>query len=302
MRLAIHAQALADIFEGRCDAFTANVVLGARIAITGQLLTQYQQLLSANQSFLDWFTSTNSAGRFSIHFPQQAPAQVQAADPTTDGYASPAYFAGGHLAAESMHLPAQAIPALTANGVDVVPVRSRFTGAVFGDNPFFACTLKAGGHQEFSSLNRFFLPEARVVVYDKYINATSLELLAHCAGLLSPGSQMEVFHAEKHQPHLLNSAAIEAGLRAANPNINVVCKQASKAFLQLAHDRYIFLGDRIQIVFSAGLDSFGSKDASTGRRNNRQSTISFYAICGGEPLAIEASDGTICRVQHIAEM
>lgn len=301
MKAAVQWQALAAIFGGRCDMVTTSAVLSAKVSVTADILSLYEQHLGLNPQFQTWFASA-SQGRFSLHLPALSPEKVRAVDPVSDGYGTAAYFGCSSFFAHLPDVSAAAAQGLESIGTRVISVGRRIDFPIEGDNPVFTIGTETQGTLDFDCLTRFLLPEDNVVVYDKFINAKSVQLLEHIARTLTPGSTLRVFHTYKPSGNLLNTRGINARLLAANSTITVQCKTVSDDFKKLEHDRYIFLGNRLQLVFSAGLDCFGDVDAATGKRNNRRSKITFYDVTSGEDLRIEAHDGTHIVVKSIGGM
>lgn len=302
MKLAIHTQALQEIFDFKCDPITGNSILSSKISITPLSLNKYHAALGSNIVFQQWFLALNAAKRLSIHLPQTAPASVRAIDPLTDDFGSAAYFGGSNLVAENTHLSPGAPQALSSIGVNVISAKKKINGTVHGDNPFFAIALLNCGAENFSLLDRFVKPEENIVVYDKYINNESVELLMHIANIMPAGSSLKIFHSIKTGHNLLTSAVIKNRVQLANPLVTVTCKQCPHTFTKAEHDRYIFLGNRIQIIFTVGLDCFGKLNLTTGFRVNRASKILFFDVTSGDALNIEALDGSICTVNHLSEI
>lgn len=302
MKVAIHSMALKEIFEGSCDPVTSSAVLASKISMTLSVLTQYEALLGSDLKYQAWFASLSSANRFSFHMPQHAPPSVQAEEGPSGGYAAASYFGASILVAEQVHLGGPAVAAVAKIGVKLLSARSALTGTHSGDNPFFTIALKATGSEDFDVLDRFLIPEQRVVIYDKYINNISIDLIEHIAKKLPPTAVLEIFHSVHAGNNRLSNADVEARVHAANAAITTTCKTCPTSFTSTQHDRYIFLGNRIQMVFTVGLDCFGPLSGSSGRRVNRLSKIMFFDVTAGEALDIEASDGTYCRVKHISAL
>ena len=298
MRVAIHLQALKEIFSGLCDPVTGSAVLSSKIALTPDILSKYHTELGANTQYQAWFSSTTTSQRITLHMPQLAPQKVQVADVATEGYGAASYFAGSNLVADQTKLAVAAANALLGIGINIISPKLRMQGAIHGDNPIYSIATQAGGTIGFDIFDRFVLPEDSIVVYDKYINTNSIDLLKHLASKLSSGSKIAIFHSDRTGPNLLLSNDIAAQVRAANSKISVSCKTCTKAFASLEHDRYIFLGNRIQIVFTVGLDCLGPYNVASGERTNRRSKILFYDVTAGDLLDIQAADGSISTVKH----
>lgn len=301
MKAAVQWQALAAIFDGRCDLVTMSAVLSAKVSITPNILTLYEQNLGTDPKFQAWFASA-SQGRFSFHLPVLSPRKVRAIDPISDGYGTATYFGCSSLFAHLPDVSAEAALGLESIGTRVISVSRRIDFSIEGDNPVFTIGTETHGTLDFDCLTRFLFPEDNIVVYDKFINAISIQLLEHIAATLAPGSTLHIFHTYQPRGNLLDSAEIYARLLAANSAITIECKIVSNNFKKLEHDRYIFLGSRLQLVFTAGLDCFGDINLATGKRKNRRSKINFYDVTQGEDLRIEANDGTHLVVKCIGGM
>lgn len=301
MKAAVQWQALAAIFGGRCDLVTMSTVLSAKVSVTPGILSLYEQKLGANPQFQTWFASA-SQGRFSIHLPAQSPEKVRAIDPVSDGYGTASYFGCSSFFAHLPDVSAATAQGLESIGTRVISVSRRIDFPIEGDNPVFTIGTETHGTLDFGCLDRFLLPEDNVVIYDKFINETSIQLLEHIARTLTAGSTLRIFHTYQVGRNLLDTVDISARLIAANGTIFIECKTVSNDFKKLEHDRYIFMGSRLQLVFSAGLDCFGNVDPITGRRKNRRSKITFYDVTLGEDLCIEGHDGTHFVVKSIGGM
>lgn len=302
MLLSVHTKTLGDIFASKCDPLTTNVVLASRISLTSSILDRYIEELGGNSSFQAWFSASMAAKRFSVNSTALAPQKVQNVDVMCENYATASYFGGSNIFAEESHFHAATVDALKNVGAELISAKNPISGGFCGDNPFFTIAISTGGSEDFSVFDKFIKGEDRVVVYDKYINECSVQLLIHLAETLSPNSELTIFHAEKRQTRLLTTAQIISRVQAASPHVRVVCKKCSPAFISREHDRYIFLGTRIQIVFTVGLDCFGQYDLNSGARNNRSSKILFFDVAQSPFLKIEADDMTVCSVRHVIEI
>lgn len=298
MRAAVQWQALAAVFDGRCDVVTVSTVLSSKISVTPGILRLYEQNLSSNPQFQTWFASA-SQGRLSLHLATVSPEKVQAVDALSDGYGTAAYFGCSSFFAYLPDISKATEEGLKSIGTRIISVSKRIDFPIDGDNPVFTIGTESGGTLDFDCLTRFLLPEENIVVYDKFINAKSIQLLEHVAEALTAGSNLQIYHTFKAGNNLLDTGEICARVLAANNTITVECKKVSTDFKKLEHDRYIFLGNRLQLVFTAGLDCFGDLDPTTNKRKNRRSKINFYDVTAGEDLYIECDDGSKLVVKSI---
>lgn len=183
-------------------------------------------------------------------------------------------------------------------GISAHCVTASVAGNFEGDNPIYTVSLVDGGEADFSALDRFIAAEDCIVIYDKYINEAGMELIEHIAKVMANGSFLKIF-TSKLGARCLRPFTIAQRLTLVNPKIYSSCLEVSEGFRRLAHDRYLFCGSRLQMVFTAGIDSFGKRKFS-GKRINRQSKVNIYSVGGANSLNIEASDGTICCVNSVA--
>lgn len=302
MRLAVHSKALQDFFSANCDANFQRVVLSSKIAITTAILHQYHADLSNNTSYLAWFSSTSAAGRFTTHSQTTAPQLVRNCDASSADYGTPSYYGASNLVAAPNHLTIDEFRALEGIGIHVLSPAAAAPSTLHGDNPFLTIAMQSNGTLGFDVLDRFIKPEEDVVVYDKYLNNESVELLEHIASLLSVNSRIRIFHSPTKGAHLLSSAIVANRVRLSNPAITVSCQTCTKAFLSGEHDRHMYLGERIQITFTAGTDCFGTIDPITGARKNKRSKLLFFDVTDGDDLHIAISDGTFCVVPQVGAL
>lgn len=298
MKLAIHSEALKNILEGKSNSYFKNIFFCSKISLTPDVLSQYQNLLGSNHVYMTWFASNTGSNRFSINYPAHAPRLVQAADVTSNGYGTASYYGGSNLVTENKHLTNSAISSLVKIGVELISENANITSNVTGDNPILTVSLKNNSSIDFNILDKYIHPEDNIVVYDKFITNETTELLEYIAKKMPSTSSLKIYHSDARGSKIINNIDIINRVKIANSNINVICEICPKSFTSKMHDRYIFLGNRIQIVFTAGLDCFGIKDLSTGLRKNRQSQIIFYDSTDGEHLEIVGANGNTCSVKH----
>ena len=155
--------------------------------------------------------------------------------------------------------------------------------------------LEINGSNDYDTIDNLFLPEDEITIYDKFINATSMELICHLTKKISSTSKITIFTGPKKR-HTKSIHEITFELNACNPSIIVNCHIASDEFIKRHHDRYIFLGNRMQINFTGGLDSFGLKELSTGKRKNKYSFINIYETNNKPFLTITSKDGISNKV------
>lgn len=298
MKTAIQWEALAAVFNGECtDPINIAKILAAKISLTSDILKTYESNLERNDHFRSWFRSACSH-RFSIHLPTEAPKIVTNSNLTTENYALAAYFGGSKIIADTSKLKLQTQNTLQALGINITSINQKITEEDYGDTIFEKIHLSNYGSIDFSIFDRYLKIEEDIVIYDKYINGISIQLLEHIAKTMQAGSNLYIYHTHRTGGNLLDSSTISSCLTAANPTINIVCKKCSQNFSKKIHDRYIFLGNRIQIELTVGLACFGGLNAF-GKRVNRKSSITISDSSAGEDLVIEAADLSTITVRCV---
>lgn len=300
MKIAVHHSTLRKITKGEVDQLITHFVLSSKLSITPSILQTYHQLLGGNPLFTAWFSAAQTHKRIDIVNPSEAPKIVQDVDKITQEYGSASYFAGSNLFLSQDDFDQGSLSALNSVGTNLIYSTSPLPNEIHGDNPFHTISTKTNGTFDFCILDPFLLPEERIVIYDRYINNISIELIKYIAQRLKANSSLHIYHSNKQQSNLLNSNQIYHATAAANPQITVTCQHTTHNFTREHHDRYMFFGNRCQAIFSAGLDCFGPINPATGRRNNRKSTISFFDTSKAGILTIDGANGLQQVVRHYA--
>lgn len=297
MRAAAHVEAMTAIFAGTAHPLTASTVTSAKIGITPSILQDYNRLLGKNPLFQAWFSAAQIANRLVLRNPSESPKIISDLKDAELNYATAGYFSGGNLFVSAETGKSLEIEKLSQIGILISDIGSPTGTHISGDNPIVTIGLANGGDMDFSVLLRFIRAEDSVVIYDKYINEAGVQLLEYIAQEMPQTGTLKIFttHLGKN---CLHTNDISTRLSAVKKRLTVECHEVSQAFHRLAHDRYIFCGNRLQIVFTAGIDCFGAKN-SGGKRNNKQSKISVYALDTENILSIQAKDGSVHPVNHL---
>jgi hypothetical protein len=301
VQCAAHALALQEIFQSGVQTRANHAVLCSIIRASTNIISEYNDLLGKNQFFQSWIVDMHCSGRLLMLNPSQAwPSTILTQPALMLDYVIASYFCGGCLfLANSMHNH-QFLHALATCGIRAFTPTVGLPQNIPGDNPIEVVQLDANSGLGLDVLDRYISHEDEVVVYDKYINQPGLELLCHIATKLKPGSSLHVY--TKRETGKRSSrptiAQIASTLISSNPAITSTCQEASESFLKQTHDRYIFCGHRLQIIFSAGIDSIGPFDTVTGRRQNKMSEILIYTVEYSRPLQISDSSGN-CKTVYM---
>jgi hypothetical protein len=293
MQCSAHALALQEIFATGLQTIAKNAVLCSTVRVNAGILSEYNQLMGDNQYFQSWLVEMSNTGRLkTIDTRQVTPRQIRSLPPDTFHYAEASYFSGGYLFIPDLMHGEQWIHSLMSLGTRIFSLTRGLPCPIPGDNPVEALQLDSSSAYNFDILNKYIDPEDEIVVYDKYINQPGLDLLLHLATRLRNGSFIRVYTTIEtaRRASRPTIAQVESSIRASNPAITCECKEVSASFRRRTHDRYIFCGHRLQIVFTAGIDSFGSLDITTGSRVNKISEILVYVVDASRPLQIEGAD------------
>lgn len=287
------------IFDGLAHPLTAPAIMAAKIGLTPKILADYVQNLAGSVAFQAWFAAAQASNRLVIRQANDAPQSLSGLLGESLEYGVAAYFAGGQLFADGSSVAGLNVAQLNALGFSVHDVRNGPPKHIAGDNPMLSLSLVSGGAVDFNVLDPFLACEDQVVIYDKYVDAVALQLIEHIARSLRAGTSLHI-RTTQISARCKTPAQILARVRAANSSITASCEEVSVAFRQLAHDRYVFFGERLQAVFTAGLGCFGPRHAN-GFRRNKQSKINVYALDSFSPLIIESMGGGQLTVNHVSE-
>ncbi len=294
MRCAAHVDALVSVFTGTANPLTAGVITSSKIGTTSKILADYTAALGKNPLYQAWMAAAQSANRIVPHNIVGAPNSLSAISIDIRDYVAASYFSGSNISVDEKSFEATEKSALSNLGISMFDVNVALSGHIPGDNPIATINLDNNGTVDFDILTRYIIPEDHVVIYDKYIDTAGLEFVCHVAKTLRPSSHLKVFTTSLGKT-CKRANAIAAAAKKSNAHVIVECNEVSTMFRQQTHDRYMFCGNRIQVVFSAGIGVFGIKN-SAGQRVNKESKISVYEVPGTRTLKIEDVAGNLVEV------
>jgi hypothetical protein len=215
-------------------------------------------------------------------------------------YASAAYFSANRLLV-GQNFSAIDAAALSTVGIESISMGGGSASMNTGDNPVSVISLKHKGNLNFSIIDHHFKADEEIIVYDKYIDDKCLSLISHLATASPNLKRLRIYttniNSSCHTPSVIRAhlAAIKP------PGLTVTCNLTSVNFRQKAHDRYIFLGSRLLMSFTAGLGQFGALNAH-GDRVNKMSSINIYDLSDSiETLEFELSNNSKFSVPFIPE-
>lgn len=120
-----------------------------------------------------------------------------------------------------------------------------------------------------STITKYFSSEIRVVIYDRYLKPSSLELIESIAKKINKKSELVIISE-------FNSGVSHADCSSKIKPIIRNTKTYYPNFSESSewHDRHIHLGDRLHMTFSSGIDCFGIRP----KHENRECQITIYHI------------------------
>ncbi|WP_421203855.1 hypothetical protein [Aeromonas enteropelogenes] len=180
-------------------------------------------------------------------------------------HASCAYFSGHFIFDESTTKDQIYID----YGIDINSIKNFHNYFGQGDNPIFEKTLIDNGNETPISLCKFFRKEKEVYFIDNHLNLKSLDFIK------------EVVQ-ELHETATVYIITRRSALSELGDAINSILENKPNLILKPCylkkegefHDRHIFVGQRIHIRATSGLDAFSFR----GKWCNREGTFSVYDV------------------------
>jgi hypothetical protein len=296
MRCCAHAKAM-EVF---LDDPNLIQMLGSSIfGVTTNILDEYNQLLGSHSFFNAWFAHANMNRRLDVFDAQnQASYAFPGLASIKPDYLGAAYFSGMNLLLSTSQVIANVDEATLDNwGIHRHHIETVLgTPFVsFGDNPIYEINFTKGGKLPLKAVSNFCSNEKQLVIYDKYINAKAMHLICDCCKQLDSNATVTVITG-KPQAHCLSVIDIKNQLKQILPIATITCEIANTSTLKEHHDRYMFIGERLQMTFSRGLDIFGDIDAH-GDMINESGTVSIYSTLKASFVAFGLRSGTSVQVR-----
>lgn len=283
----IHNDVISDFIEGKLDIQKSAHITTAKLSTTPKLFAELLSKNGKNNFFQQWITSLTRLNTISICKPDDCPLAIKNLNNPFLDYFAASYFNGSQIIVPPQHSLCQ----ITAEkiGCELIETTSLDPNKIHLTGQLKKIVLQVDGDADYSIIDNLFLPEDEIIIYDKYINAISMDFICHIANKIGSNSKITIFTSPQKN-NTKSTTQIISELASVNPSIIVESHIASKNFMKKHHDRYIFLGNRIQINFTGGLDSFGPIDVLTGKRRNKYSFINIYEIKNKPYLEIESTD------------
>lgn len=290
---AIHYEVLKNFFNLKYNRLVTSKIETTKITITPDFFNRLETEFSKNTVFQQWVQLVTNGSSPSLEFKDKTscPSKIRLFNnPTCDDIVS-GYSSGSQIIIDTT------LPNINTQNPDYLNFGIEELDICNSDYPknvnktpvLQSIPLKRNGTESFSILEKYFLAEDRVVIYDKYINNNTMDFLSFIASKLQNNSNLIIFTSKKRK-NTLDTNQIVQNLETINSNLNINAYVAHNDFISDHHDRFIFLGDRIHMVFPAGLDSFGPINTSTGLRKNKYTQINIYATNKNNTLTINSND------------
>ncbi|HAT1510083.1 TPA: hypothetical protein I8W99_003005, partial [Aeromonas hydrophila] len=138
-----------------------------------------------------------------------------------------------------------------------------------GDNPIFEKILIDNGREPPDSLHKFFKKEKKVIFIDNHLNLKSLDFIKNVTQELDENATVQII---TRRDALLNLGDALNTILENKPNL--ILKSLYFKRDNEFHDRHIFIGKRIHIRSTSGLDAFSYR----GKWRNREGTFSVYDV------------------------
>ncbi|MFM5558029.1 hypothetical protein [Aeromonas rivipollensis] len=180
-------------------------------------------------------------------------------------HAACAYFAG-HFIFDEATVKEQAY---IDYGIDTNSVKNYRHYFGQGDNPIFEKNLIDNGRESPNSLHKFFKKEKEVAFIDNHLNLKSLDFIKDVVQELNENATVQII---TRRDALLNLGDAINTISENKPNL--ILKPLYFKKDNEFHDRHIFIGKRIHIRSTSGLDAFSYR----GKWRNREGTFSVYDV------------------------
>lgn len=254
MQCTAHFKVLEDIFTNKVPQLQSSIILSALFGVTTSILTEYNDNLKSNQFFFDWFSASTQNQRFKTIKNGNNYVFPALAGINPDHFVA-AFYSNLMLIYSTRQVVEGEDKAHLSNwGVATVNATRIPTVNCTGDNPLLCIHLTNGGRKAPNQLKPYLAKEKSIIVYDKFINSKSLDVLKELFNGVDATATVTIVKSDAD--NVLNSAVITASLKAVSPSVTVNVHTASKKTSLELHDRYIFVGDRYVIKFTKGIDCF----------------------------------------------
>ena len=277
MRAVIEKDVLEDCFNGA----SSEVLIAAHASVLGvteAIVEEYMNITDPSGMYKEWFDKkfSVSANHYLVRNEILAKYGLNKSC-INSNYVGAAYHSASTMIAKSKTRFAALNP--SEWGISVIESATyRYTPSAhsWGVKIAEILTLKPGGKATPAALSKYFLREKLLFIFDKSTNRRGADFICEITRYCAPDCKVIVmsnFH-KSISRGVMDRLELEKYLNANKHNGTVSVKQADKVVTDNYHDRFIFLGERLQMTFSSGLDCFGLK----GDWTNSDGDITVHCI------------------------
>lgn len=283
MRLAIDSEAILSVFSGTNTALE-DVLRPSIIGLTNLIIDDYQNKVLSDGSGLgkDWLSRvfSDSSKHRIITDEDMSYYGLDGGHILDDSYLGAAYLNGHHLVRGE--ITSGFLDKAKRYGVKVSDSSwSVDLERLPGHSLVFSLLMSSATNYNHSVLRPFFSKERRVLIYDRYLKASSLAFFENV--LCAANDDVELIIISKFDSCGTSTVSrddVERALKRVRPRSKISCYYPDDKALLDRHDRHIHLGSRLQLSFSSGTDCFGFHP----QWNNSECEISVHYLTNSSPV------------------
>lgn len=260
MRAVIEKDVLQDGFSGLLpDIFVA--AYSSILGVTPAIVEQYLSINDGAGMSRIWFDKVFSTeSNYCLVSPESIAKYNLQKDCLLSNYIGAAFHNSGAMIVKSapnfntINPTKWGVTMIEATSFKLAPGDSSGNGKIAE-----IISLIPGGHTSPSVIEKYFRQENRIFIFDKSINSAGRDLIIEITKFCTNNCKIIVMsNFNNHTSRgLLDRQELQKDLNKNKFNGTIQCLQADRKTLDRYHDRFIFLGDRFQLLFTSGLDSFG---------------------------------------------
>lgn len=300
MRVVIEPDALDEVFK-KSDVNYLMQLADCKLGVTTELIYEYQAQLSSNLTYVSWFNATQASNKFEL-MPTTLINKYQPTTSTTISSYVIASYCHSHYLIMNNGFSASAIEQAEINsyGINVINfnvLQREKNSKNFGVKPFLTYHLRQNTTFDLTIISNYFQREGNVFFYDKYITEDVLNWIIELCRFVDEYATIQVMTSNIDR-RCKTIAQIQTAIHAIKPNANIIVNLVDIPTRKEMHDRYIFLGDRIQITLTRGLDAFGQIGITPNK--NKTCDISLYWIGASNKVSFVDSNNNVINVKMIS--
>lgn len=279
MRLAIDAEAILAAFSGQ-NLDLEDVLRPSILAITTLIMDDYGDKINLDGSGMskDWLNRIYSTPQRLRIVSDAELSEYSLAEPEDLDchYIGAAYYNGQYLirdaASASTAVKAKEFGLKLSNASSKIDIES-----LCGHKIVAHFSMNSSTSYKHNILRDFFANETQIVIYDRYLKASSVCFLetviraAHknvCVTIIS--------EFDSNGNSSITKEIVQQALKKVRPHGTINCYYPNFKEMSDKHDRHIHLNNRLQLTFSSGTDCFGLAP----EWNNSECDVHVYFLSG----------------------